>query len=1031
MKKLIISLQLATFLMIPTGMFTAFAADDMSGMQEIQAQTRTVRGVITDANGPVAGVNVIVKGTTNGSISNGTGAYLLQNVPVGSVLQFTFIGYKTQEVIVGAQEVINVYMEEDTNLLEELVVIGYGTVKKSDLTGSVASVTEEQMTKAATSDPLQAIQGRAAGVQIISATGSPSATAEIKIRGTGSPNGTTPLFVVDGFPMNDIDHLSPNDIASLEILKDASACAIYGSRGANGVVLITTKKAVAGKIKVKVTAEYGIENLPTRPEMLNAQQYAEMSNKALANSGKDPRYANPASLQTTDWFDEVMRIGRYQNYSASMSGGSDKISTMFSTNYFRRDGTVRKTNFDRLNFTQNTTWNVAKWLKLTSSFQGSFSRSNTLGANGTNNNTIFLSSLIAPPDVPVWNDQTNYYSGIEAFRLANPAGVIERNNSSSKRTNLVANFNADVKILPSLTFTSRFGYRWNVSLGSNYDPEYYETQSISSPRDGISRSTNRTTDWTWENMLTFHKEWGAHDLTVLGAVSAREFATENWSASKNSLPNPSPIYHYFNAASENPQASGSASELSMLSYLGRINYNVLDRYLLTVSMRADGSSRFLKQNRWGYFPSGAFAWKLSEEPFFQNWDQNVINNIKVRLGWGQIGNERISSYYPYLTGISQQQYYTIGTGQVRTNGSRPSGIGNAEVMWETSEQFNVGLDLAFLTDRLNFTFDWFNRKTDNILLSQSIPRTSGFGSMTRNVGGMSNKGVELTIGWKDDAGDFSYSIDANVSFIKNEVTDLGTSTNLSGSFAYDYALIDFQGKFPGVIRSEVGMPYNCFYGYIFDGIFQDQAQIDNYKSKDGKVIMPGAKPGDSIFRDLNEDGKISTDDMTFIGNPHPKAIYGLSFNAEYKGFDLNLLFQGVAGNDVFNASKFYFEKFDGSQNAYASTYMKGWDGKGSTNTVPIMLDGVSEKSRIDNNWRQSTMYIEDGSYIRLKNIQFGYTFKPRIQSFTPSIRVYLAAQNLLTITKYSGVDPEIPDNGVDRGQYPQPRTLLLGANINF
>ena len=351
-------------------------------------------------------------------------------------------------------------------------------------------------------------------------------------------------------------------------------------------------------------------------------------------------------------------------------------------------------------------------------------------------------------------------------------------------------------------------------------------------------------------------------------------------------------------------------------------------------------------------------------------------------------------------------------------------------MWETSEQFNVGLDLAFFTDRLSVTADYFIRKTDNILLSQSIPRTSGFGSMTRNVGGMSNKGLELTIGWKDDVGEFSYSIDGNISFIKNEVTNLGTSTNLSGSFAYDYALIDFQGKFPGVIRSEVGMPYNCFYGYIFDGIFQDQAQIDNYV-KDGKPIMPNAKPGDSIFKDLNDNGKIDTGDMTFIGNPHPKAIYGLSFNAEYKGFDLNLLFQGVAGNDVFNASKFYFEKFDGSQNVFASSYMTGWDGKGSTNSVPIMLDGVSEKSRNENNWRQSTMYIEDGSYFRLKNIQLGYTFKPRIQSFTPSIRVYLAAQNLLTITKYSGVDPEIPDNGVDRGQYPQPRTFMVGANINF
>lgn len=998
-----------------------------------RAQSKMIHGTVVDTGGePVIGAAVSVVGNTNiGTATDLNGEFSL-NVPDGATMNVESIGYKPVTFKVGSQSTYNLVLEEDTEMIEETVVIGYGTVKKSDLTGSVVSVSEEDMTKAATSDPLMAIQGRAAGVQIISATGSPSATAEIKIRGTGSPNGTTPLFVVDGFPMNDIDYLSPNDISSIEILKDASATAIYGSRGANGVVIVTTKRAQAGALKIRISAEYGIENLPTKPEMLNSQQYAEMTNKANANSGLAPAYANPGAMAyDTNWYDEVMRMGRYQNYSLSVVGGSETMNTIFTTNYFRRDGTVKSTAFDRLNFTQNTTIKLTRWWKASASFQGSFGRTNSLGANGTNNNTIFLSSLIAPPDVPVWDELTDYYSGITAIRLANPAGVIARNNSLTKRNSLIANFSTDVNLFPWLVYTSRFGYRYNISLGSGYDPAYYETSSISSPLDTVTRSTSVNSDWSWENMLTFNKTWGIHNLTAMVAMSAREFRTETYSATKQNTPSAADQYHYFNAASDNPQASGSASELTMLSYLGRINYNLLDRYLLTVSMRADGSSRFLKQNRWGYFPSGAFAWKISEEPFFRNWGQSVINTAKLRLGWGQIGNERISSYYPYLTPMSMGQYYTIGSGKNRVNGARQSNIGNPEVMWETSEQSNIGFDFSFLRNRLSLTADWFLRKTDNILLNQSIPRTSGYSSMTRNVGGMSNKGIELSLGWKDDIGNFSYSIDGNVSFIKNEVTNLGTSENLTGSFAYDYALIDFQGQFSNPLRSEVGQPYNMFWGYVFNGIFQTQEQIDNYKNSRGEVIMPNAKPGDSIFVDLNDDGKISTDDMTFIGNPHPKAIFGLSLNAAYKGFDLSLLFQGTVGNDVFNASKFYFENFTGTQNVLARTYMKAWDGEGSTNEWPIMLANSSDKARNTFNWSQSSFYIEDGSYVRLKNFQLGYNFKPNLIGRKSNMRIYFSAQNLLTFTKYSGIDPEIPDNGIDRGQYPQPLTLMLGVNINL
>ncbi len=1023
MKRLVAFLQLAACLLLLTA--------NPAGAQQ---RSHAVRGVVTDASGPVPGVNVMVAGNPSvGTMTEMDGSYRLPSVPVGAVLQFSFIGYATQEITVGASEVINVFLMEDAEALEELVVIGYGTVKKSDLTGSVASVSGDEIAKNISSDALSALQGRAAGVSIVSNTGDPSATAQIKIRGTGTTNNTDPLFVVDGFPMSNIDYLSPNDISSIEILKDASAAAIYGSRGANGVVMITTRQAKAQPLRVRATAEFGITAPPRKPAMLNAQQYGEMVNLARTNSGLAADYK--VGNTTTDWFGEVMQTGLYQNYNVSLNGGSETVSENFSVNYYNNQGTVKSTGFQRINLTSNTPFKPFKWLTLRASLTGSFSASKSIGTNGSNNASILLSSLIAPPDVPVWDDAADYYHGILAIRLANPAGVVYRNADSgtSKRNNLVGNFSADIKFLKYLTFTSRFGYRYAFNFGSGFSPIYYETSNIASGNNSVSRSTSYSTDWTWENMLTFAKQFGtAHDLSVMVAMSARDFYSENWSASRMDLPSEKPELRFLSAATNvTPSVSGSGSALGMLSYLGRINYTLLNRYLLTASFRADGSSRFVGKNKWGYFPSASFAWKLSEEPFFKDWDQEFIDNAKFRIGWGQIGNERMSSYYPYQTNLSQGQYYIIGDTPTRVNGAAPSGLGNADLMWETSEQFNVGVDLAFLRNRLTLTADYFIRKTDNILLGENVPRVSGTSNITRNVGGMDNRGIELTLGWKDDIGDFSYSIDGNVSFIKNTVKNLGKSGYLSGSFAYDYALIDMQGQFSGVLRSEPGLPYNSFYGYEFLGIFQDQAEIDNYKNSKGELIMPNAKPGDSKFANLNDDNKINASDMKFIGNPNPAATFGLNINMAWKGFDLSMLWQGVAGVDVFNASKFYFNKFDGTQNVLASAFKQGWNGKGSTNVWPITLAGSRDAARNNQNWWQSTMYVEDGSYFRLKNLQLGYTIKPAFLARNQSLRVYFSVQNLVTFTRYSGLDPEIPGNGIDRGQYPQPRAFIFGVNVNL
>mgnify|MGYP002516591698 CR=1 FL=1 len=997
----------------------------------MQQNSHAVKGVVKDAVGPMAGVNVLIKGTTTGMMTNQDGSFNLPDVPVGATLEFSFMGYQTVEVKVGSSETVNVTLKEDQNLLEELVVIGYGTVKKSDVTGSVASVGGEAIEKLSSGDAIEALQGRAAGVQIVTAGGSPDAVAEIKIRGTGSPNGSDPLFVVDGFPMTDINYLSPNDIASIEILKDASACAIYGSRGANGVVMVTTKQAEKGATKTDIKIEYGIQMTPRKPEMLSGPQYAEMTNKALANTGRDPKYTNPGATQTTDWFNETMRTGKYQNYSIRLSAGTEKTKTMFSAGYFSRQGTVKSTNFDRFTLSSNSEYKPLDFLTFRASLNGTFSKANPLGADGTNNNSIFLFSLIAPPDVPVWDDVTNYYSGITAMRMANPAGAISRNYAVNKRNFLVGNFSADVKFLKDFVFTSRFGYKYNIDLNSNFTPIYFETSNIASGNTATSRTTSFSTDWTWENMLTYSKKVGVHDISVMAAMSARDYYYEWYSGNKKNLPSEAEQFRYFDAASDtSPYLGGSASALGMLSYLGRINYNLLDRYLFTASFRADGSSRFVDSKKWGYFPSGAFAWKVSEEPLFKEHAPEWFNSAKLRLGWGQIGNERIGSSYPYQTNIVQERYYNLGDDKHRVNGSTPSGLGNRDLQWETSEQSNIGIDFAFINSKLTASVDAYIRTTDNILLYETVPRTSGTGSFVRNVGGIENKGIEIVLGWKDDLGDFSYSIDANASFVRNNVKDLGSSGVLQSGFAYDNALMDFSSQFSNIIRSYVGLPYGQFYGYEFLGIFQNQEQINNYKNSEGKMIMPDAKPGDSIFRDINGDGAIDKSDYVRIGDPNPAATFGISFNASWKNFDLSMLFQGTVGNDIFNASKFYFNKFDGRQNVLAKTYMTAWDGEGTSDTTPIMLaDAGGGTARNNRNWSPSTMYIEDGSYFRLKTLQIGYNFD--FGKKFPGMRLYVSADNLLTLTKYSGVDPELPSIGVDRGQYPQPRTFVIGLNVKL
>ncbi len=983
---------------------------------------REAGGRIVDERGePIVGATVSQKGTNNATITDLDGNFTL-NAPYGSMLTVSYVGFVDQDI--KASDNIKVVLKEDQKSLDEVVVIGYGSVKKSDLTGSVSSVNGDDLVKTATNSPIAALQGRAAGVTVNLGSGSPDATASIQIRGVGTPNDSNPLYVVDGFPMSDISYLNPNDIKNIEILKDASATAIYGSRGANGVVIITTKSGQTGNVKISVDAYYGFENIAANHDMLNAAQYQQLVNEAYKNAGEEEPYSgNPE--YNTNWYNEAMHTGTSQSYNASLSGGSDKVQSLFSANYYKRNGVVKTTSFNRVTLNQNNTFKPYKWLTFHSSLAVSIIHNTSLDAT-----SIFMSSLIAPPNIPIIDPETGYYQGIHALRLTNPIGAEARNNRKNKRNSIVANVSSDINFTKDLIFTSRFGIKMYNRNDINYSPVYFETSDISNLVNTVNRYTQKTYDWTWENQLTYHHNWNdVHDLTVMAATSARKYKNDQYDVSKENLPSDDISFWYFDSATENPLASGSGAELTMLSYLGRINYSLLNRYLLTASFRADGSSRFTKDHRWGYFPSTSLAWRISEEPFFKSLNANWWDNVKLRIGYGEIGNENIYSYYPYLTPISQAYYYTLGKSQARINGATPSGIGNSDAQWETSKQFDVGLDLGFFNNRLTSTIDYYIRRTDNILLSQQIPDVSGYSSMIRNVGGMKNIGLEFTATWQDRIGELKYTVSGNMAFVKNEVTDLGTSAALISNIPYDYTLIDLQGKLGNIIRSVVGKPYGQFWGYKTDGIFQNQFEIDNYKDPRGKVIMSDANPGDMKFKDLDNDGEITTGDMTFIGNPIPKCTFGLTLNGEWKNFDVNLLFAGVAGRKIFNATKYYFERFDGKQNVYANFIDNYWHGEGTSSKSPAITHNTT---RNDLNFRASDWYVEDGSFVRLRTFQLGYTFHSRSSGANPSIRVYVAAQNLFTITGYSGFDPEVnSDISVDRGQYPQPRTFMFGTNINF
>lgn len=993
------------------------------------AQT-TVKGVVTSATDkePLIGATVQVKGTGNGTITGLNGDYSLMNVPADAVLVYSTIGFENQEIKVAGQTVINVVLKESSELLDEVVVIGYGAVKKSDLTSSISTVKGAQITETTTGNAMDALQGKVNGVQVTSA-GGPGSQPKVLIRGVTTVNGTDPLYVVDGMPVGtNINFLNNNDIESMEVLKDASAAAIYGTRGSNGVILITTKKGTAGKTRFNFATSVGFQTL-VKPDMANASEYEEVFNTRYTNDGKTSMWdatGKTTNPNGTDWWDEVInKTALVQNYSFGFSGGTDKLTYNLSLGYFRNNSQYDYGYWDKINARLNTEYTFNKYVKM-----GFDIAPRVESWDDTPN--LFSAAMSMDPTTPVFKPEAEWVdNGFNNYQRSynneewNPAGSLTRMNSSSREYGVLLNPYLQITPLKGLTLRTQFGANAHIRRTDKFTPEFYIDALEQSTLSNVSREMQEWFDWNWTNtanyMTTIAKK---HNLNAMVGFTAERYAEYKVKGSRDDVPNNSDNLQEVNAGTQNQKSEGSTAYNTLVSYLGRIMYNYDSRYYLTASLRADGSSKFPKGNKYALFPSVSVAWRLISEGFMQ--DQKVFNNLKIRAGWGRVGNQSIDNS-AYLTTLSQSDY-VFGSAPGRVSGTTIGAVGNRQLKWETVEDYNLGLDMSFLDSRLDVTFDIFQKKSTDMLYKKQNIFAIGYpdwnSQIWMNIGSMKAAGWELSLNWRDKVGDFSYNAGLNLSAVKNKAVKFsGDGPILTGGFNGDQ-----------IIRNEDGGEISRFYGYVADGLFQNWTDVYAHTNENGKMIQASAQPGDIRFKDLNHDGTLDEKDKTYIGNPYPDLMVGLNLGFRYKNIDFTTNFYGTIGNDIYNKTKGLYSGVSG-QNVYAGTLNKAWSGEGTSNDIPRL----SANDLNQNYTRVSSFYVEDGSYFRCKLLQVGYTLPKRLVGGY-DLRLSFSAQNPFTITGYSGMDPERPqigkdgsviETGIDGTAYPNPRTFLFGIDFKF
>ena len=1038
---------------------------------------KKVEGKVTGPDGnPVFGATVSVKGTNTATSTSNDGSYSITLPSNATVLVFSYVGYDSYEVNVSGKTTVNVELKLQSSLLNEVVVIGYGTQKRKDVTGSISSVTSSQIEKVPVSTLDQAMQGRAAGVQVINNDASPGGNVSVLIRGVGSiaPGGNAPLYVVDGYPTTGgMNNINPNDIASIDVLKDASATAIYGIRAANGVIIITTKKGLRNKIQVSLDLYTSAQSRPKRYDLLNAQDFAALSNEVEAADSTHtyhglPIWQTPNSLHTVDWQDAVYRTGVTQNYTIGIRGGNDKVQTAMSFGYYDQKGIVLGSFFKRYSLNVNLDYQATKWLKSSTSIKYAYQNSNNPLGTGPG----LFQLAINPPTLDSGNRLTyqikdgngnyGFYNPINpnVNKYNNPVYSIETNQSQNTTNYILATSSLEAMIYDGLKLKTNVGV--NVS---NYEGFYLQPAdnrgaqqypgTITTPAY-FHQTMSRSFEWLWENTISYDKTFGAHTINFVGGISAQK---NTWTGMGGGGIPPNSITRDLSSVTNltldqnipGTNTGNGQNIYSLASTFARITYQFEDKYMVTATIRRDGSSKFDTGHKYGTFPSAAVGWRIKNESFLK--DVNWLYDLKLRGSYGEVGNEIPIGLFKYQALYAGNYPSNVNGGgadnlgypfnKIYQNGIAPSQPANSKLKWETDKQTDIGIDAAFMQGALTFTADWFNRDSKDFLLNLIAPAQTGFTRITRNVGSMNNKGLELSANYRGNSGkDFQYGIGLTWSSIKNKLTSItsGTDfvTNLGG-----LVLNGFQG-WDEFTRSYVGRPVGEFYGYKAIGIIQTKAQIDALNTKAGGIYYQALTgPGDRLFADMNGDNKINADDRIPIGSPQPKFFGGLSLDATYKAWDINLYFYGSYGNKILNYVESNLESFakrgsEGADNVSQTYFQNHWTPGNPSDRYARALGNGGDNSTLNN--IPSSVWIEDGSFLKLKNLSIGYTLPASLLNkySISKVRIYVSSQNLFTITKYTGLDPEIgmqagsaTQNGVDNGTYPSSRYFTFGLNVTF
>ena len=1032
-----------------------------SSKESKPVRTKTVSGVIVDTNGePVIGASVLVKGTNNGTITDLDGKFTVNDVPENSTLDISYIGYKTLTLKATDKNLARLVLHEDTEVLDEVVVVGYGVQRKRDVSTAVSSVKAEALANNPASDFRQALVGKMPGVQVTTPSGDPEGSVSIRVRGISTVNaGSDPLYIVDGVPMErGFANMNTNDIESIEVLKDASAAAIYGSRGSNGVVLITTKKGTSEKLTVQYDGYYGIQNVSKKLPMMNAYQFAEFArdghnNAYLAEvpgaSPDDPNSVRPKSyhqiptelfpylegqpgLTDTDWQDAIFRTAGTTGHNISLSGKTNNVNYFVSGNYMNKEGIIINSDFKKYSMRMNIDGKY-KRLKFGVNFAPSYSTSNSVDASGAGG--IVQSALMMPPVWPVYNEDGSYnYQGNGYWRIGtdyqhneilNPVAMANLQSNVTDRMSIIGKVYAELELYKGLTYKISFGGDYYGAHNDKYrqsalplkGKDYYD---MPSNPEGYS-SSSFYFNWLVENQLTYNTTINEkHNLTAILVQSAQKETFKSNNVTATDYPN-----DYIQTISGGTVTKGYSekSQWSIASYLARVQYSFSGKYMLSGAIRTDGSSRFGKNNRWGYFPSASAAWRINEEDFFKEQSAlSFINDLKLRVSYGVTGNFQIGNY-EHLATMSLDNYI-LGTGQgILSNGYKPDNIERDDLSWEKNKMVNAGVDVQMFNGLLGFTVDYYNTNTSDMLLSVPVPLITGYSTSLMNIGKVNNRGWEIGLSsQKHISDDFGYSFNANWSKNINEVKALGPSNApiiSSGSVEHAYYI------------TEVGKPIGNYYLLVQDGIFETEEDLKKYPH------FENTKVGDFRFVDVDGDGVLDLDkDRTVCGNYMPKFTYGFGGKLWFKGFDLDINFQGVFGNKILNLNRRYIDNMEGNVNG-TTIALDRWQSEDQPGNGQV---NKANRKQTGYNGRTSTWHLEDGSYLRLQNVSLGYTFPKKWTNrfYVEKLRLYVSGQNLATFTKYSGYNPEVnarPDNaltpGEDYGTYPLARTFMFGINVTL